>query len=486
VTIKPDVKIWPEKNIDANSVVTKNLIWEDRWRDTFFTDARITGLANIEITPEFGARLGMMYGVSVGIGSKVLISRDLDNVSLMIKRAITSGLLASGVEVLDVHTMPIPVLRLELNSGKGSGGIFVRKSPFDSSRCDIIFFDSNGKDISSAKTKTIERLYISGDSRPTPFDKIGTVVYPIRTYEEYKEHFLNNIDQEAINKRKFHIAINFSHGISSTILPMIISEMDVEVVSLDTHLDSVKQTRSPEEFRNALQQLSYIVTSLKYDLGFLIDAGGEKIYLVDDLGRIMSYDRFLSIVVYLYLTLYPKTKKIAVPIQASGEIDIVANKYFTGIVRVKDSHFAIMNATDDPDVEIAGGTKGGVIFPKFLFATDGMFSIVKILELLAKSGKSLSRVEKETPRLFMAKNNVFCTKDQKGKIMRKLVEESEGMKRQLIDGIKIFYDDYKWVLCIPDSEREIFHVNAEAKTKKDAGELVREYSNKIKKYHENL
>jgi mannose-1-phosphate guanylyltransferase/phosphomannomutase len=486
VTIRPDVKVWPQKTIDANSVLTKNLIWEDRWKDTFFTDARITGLANIEITPEFGARLGMMFGVSTGIGSKILISRDFDNVSLMIKRAITSGLLASGVEVLDVHMMPIPVLRLELNSGKGMGGIFVRKSPFDASRCDIIFFDSNGKDISSAKSKTIERLYISGDSRPTPFDKIGTVNYPGRTYEEYKDHFLDNINEDVISKRKFKVAINFSHGITAAILPMIINNMDIEVVSLDTHLDSVKQTRSPEEFKYALQQLSYIVTSLKYDIGFLIDAGGEKIYLVDDLGRIMTYDRFLSVVVYMYLTLFPKTKKIAVPIQASGEIDIVAKKYFSEIVRVKDSHFAIMNATDDPDVELAGGTKGGVIFPNFLFATDGMFAIVKILELLARSGKSLSQNEKETPRLFMAKNNVFCTKELKGKIMRKLVEESEGKRRQLIDGIKIFYDDYRWVLCIPDSEREIFHVNAEAKTKRAAIELVKEYSAKIRKYHKSL
>ena len=86
----------------------------------------------------------------------------------------------------------------------------------------------------------------------------------------------------------------------------------------------------------------------------------------------------------------------------------------------------------------------------------------------------------------MAKNNIFCTKDQKGKIMRKLVEDSEGKKRQLIDGIKIFFDDYKWVLCIPDSEREIFHVNAEARTQKEALELVKDYSSRIKRYHQNL
>jgi mannose-1-phosphate guanylyltransferase/phosphomannomutase len=484
--IKSDVKIWPQKIIDSNSVVHKNLVWEDRWKDNLFTDSRITGLANIEITPEFAAKLGMMFGVFSGVGSRIDISRDTDNISRMIKGAIISGLMSSGVAVTDLQTAPIPIVRQELKGGKGDGGIFVRKSPFDASKCDIIFFDSTGKDLSSAKTKSIERIYFSEDHRPIPFNNIGSVSYSERTTERYKAHFISNINKELVNKRHFKIVINYSHGITSSIFPIILSDFNIELLSLDTHLDPNRQTRSPEEFRIALDQLSYIVTSLKYDAGFLIDAGGEKIFLVDDAGKIVSYDRFLSIIVNLYLGLFPNTKKIAVPIQASGEIDISASKYGTEVLRVKDSHFAMMNAAELEDIDLVGGTKGGVIFPKFSSATDGMFTIVKILEMLSASGKSLSKIEKETPRLFMSKNNMFCTKEQKGKIMRKLVEESDSMKRELIDGIKIFFDQYKWVLCIPDSEREIFHVNAEAKTHKAAGELVKEYSNKINRYHNDL
>ncbi len=484
--IRSDIKIWPKKIIDGGSIVSKNLIWEDRWKDSLFTDSRITGLSNIEITPEFAAKLGMMFGIFTGIGAKVDISRDTDNVSRMIKGAIIGGLMSSGIEVIDLQTTPIPILRQELKAGKGSGGIFVRKSPFDASICDIIFFDSDGKDLSSAKTKSLERLFFSEDHRPIPFNQIGSVIFPERTNESYKAHFMANIRRELINERHFKIAINYSHGITSSIFPLILSDFNIELVSLDTHLDSVKQTRSPEEFNNALKQLSYIVTSLKYDAGFLIDAGGEKIFVVDDSGRIIPHDRFLSIIVNLFLELFPSTKRIAVPIQASGEIDIIASRCGTEIIRVKDSHYAMMNASDDPDTELVGGTKGGVIFPKFLFATDGMYSIAKILELLAASGKSMSRIDKETPKLYMAKNNVYCTKEQKGKIMRRLVEDSEGMERQLIDGIKIFYEPYKWVLCIPDSEREIFHVNAEGKTRKTAEKLVKEFTGKIDYYRENL
>jgi mannose-1-phosphate guanylyltransferase/phosphomannomutase len=486
VLIKSDVKIWPQKVIDGNSTVLKNLIWEDRWRDSLYTDSRITGLANIEITPEFAAKLGMIFGIYTGIRSRIEVSRDTDNISWMIKGAVMSGLMSSGIEVIDLQTTPIPIVRQELKAGKGSGGIFVRKSPFDASKCDIIFFDSTGKDLSSTKTKTIEKMFFSEDHRPVPFNDIGSVTFPARTYESYKAHFMSNINKELINKRRFKIAINYSHGITSSIFPLVLSDFNLELVSLDTHLDPVKQTRTPEEFNNALKQLSYIITSLKYDAGFLIDAGGEKIFMIDDSGKIINSDRFLSIIINLFLSLNPAVKKIAVPIQASGEIDIIASRYGTEIIRVKDSHFAMMNAADVPDIELVGGTKGGVIFPQFLFATDGMFAIVKILEMLAASEKSLSQLDKDTPKLYMAKNNIYCTKELKGKIMRKLVEESENMKRELIDGIKIFFDRYKWVLCIPDSEREIFHVNAEGKTRKTAEKLVKEYSNKIIYYRDNL
>jgi mannose-1-phosphate guanylyltransferase/phosphomannomutase len=486
VKIRQNVKIWPQKIIDGGSIVLKNVIWEDRWKDSLFTDSRITGLANIETTPEFAAKLGMIFGVFTGIGARVDISRDSDNISRMIKGAIISGLMSSGVNVIDLQTIPIPILRQELRAGKGAGGIFVRKSPFDGSKCDVIFFDTTGKDLSSAKTKTIEKLFFSESHRPIPYNEIGSVTYPERTYESYKGHFVSNINKDAVNNRGFKIAINFSHGITSSIFPLILGEFNLELVSLDTHLDPERQTRSPEEFQSALKKLSYVVTSLKYDAGFLIDAGGEKIFTVDDTGKIISHDRFLSIVISLFLSLHPQTRKIAVPIQATGEVEIMAKNYGTEIIRVKDSHFAMMNATEIPGVGLVGGTKGGIIFPEFSHATDGMFSIMKVLEMLALSGKKLSLIDKEAPKLFMAKNNIFCTKEQKGIIMRKLVEESEDENRTMIDGIKIFFDEFEWVLCIPDSEREIFHVNAEAKTRKAAEKLVKIYSKKINKYRNAL
>ena len=157
--ISSSIKIWDKKIVENNAKVTRSLIYEDTFFNELFTDSRITGLSNLQINPEFGSKLGIVYGTFAGKNKTVMAGRDIDNISNMIKRSITSGILSSGVNVTDLQVIPIPILRQELKSGGGFGGIFVRKSPFDKNSTDIIFIDKDGRDLSSSKTKSIERLF---------------------------------------------------------------------------------------------------------------------------------------------------------------------------------------------------------------------------------------------------------------------------------------------------------------------------------------
>ena len=159
--ISSSVKIWNNKRIENNDKITRSVIYDDRFFSDLFTDSRITGFSNLQINPEFGAKLGAVYGAFVGAGSKIIIARDSDYISNMIKRSISSGIMSAGANIIDSQVMPIPILRQELKSGEGDGGVFVRKSPFDRTSTDIIFFDKDGRDLSGNKTKSIERLFFS-------------------------------------------------------------------------------------------------------------------------------------------------------------------------------------------------------------------------------------------------------------------------------------------------------------------------------------
>ncbi|MDD5362167.1 MAG: sugar phosphate nucleotidyltransferase [Ignavibacteria bacterium] len=482
VFVSSSIKIWDKKTIDNNSKVTRSLIQEDTFFNDLFTDSRITGLSNLQINPEFGSKLGSVYGAFVGQNKSVLVGRDIDDISNMIKRSITSGILSAGVNVLDLQVIPIPILRQELKSGSLSGGIFVRKSPFDPASTDIIFLDKDGKDLSTSKTKSIERLFFSEEYQRADFTNVGTLKFPERTNERYKEHFIESLDLEAIRKRKFKIVLDYSYGIASTIFPNILGEFNCEVVSLSAHLDKDRITREEKEFKKSFENFRYVVKSLNFDIGFMIDAGGEKLWLATHEGRVLNDYRFLVVMLKMFLTATPGVKKIAVPVQASREVDIVADEYGVEVIRVKDSHYNMMTACNDKEVRFVGGTRRGVFFPEFLYATDGMYSIAKILEMIAKIDMTVEEVDSMIPRLHMAKINLPCSREDKGKIMRKFMEDTIRYKQQLIDGVKIFLNETDTVLCIPDKSRNIVHLNVETDSENRSLEIIEEYKNKILKY----
>jgi mannose-1-phosphate guanylyltransferase/phosphomannomutase len=480
--IREGVKLWPEKEIESDAILSQSLVWESKWARELFTGARITGISNIEITSEFAAKLGTAFGSLVGEGNTVSVSRDADKVSRMINRALISGIMSAGVTVNDLQATPIPIARHTLKNTPDLSGLHTRRSPFDKKLVDIIFLDRDGKDFPTGRTKSVERLFFGEEYKRASFENIGSLNFPERAMESYTDSFLKAIDTDVIKKANLKIVVDYSNGAASTIFPNILGSLGVEVISLNAYLDSKKFTRDADEFFEAADRLSEIVISLRNDIGFMLDAGAERVFVSDEKGDFFEYQRLLTLVVRLYLGTYPETKKIAVSVTASQEVEDVCKEFGVEVVRTGDNHSDLMRAvTSDPEIGFAGGTTGGFIFPKFLFACDGMFSVVKILELMAKSKTRLGLLSEQYPELYsLVKRNASCPKDLKGKVMRKIMEDTASHYRILVDGVKIVYDNETSLLLLPDRERDIFHINGESKSKAKATRLVSEYEKKIK------
>jgi mannose-1-phosphate guanylyltransferase/phosphomannomutase len=483
-----NIKLWPEKVVEEGASVTKSLVWEDRWLRELFTDARVTGISNIEMSPEFGARLGAAFGALVGAGSTVVASRDSDNVSRIINRAVMCGLMSAGVNCNDLRATSIPIVRHELQSGKERGGIHVRKSPFDKNLTDIIFFDADGKDLPANKTKSVERLFFAEDFIRANYDKVGTLTFPERTTETYMERFLTTINVQAIRSANLKIVVDYSNGIASTIFPNILGNLNVQVVSLHAYLDSKRLTRTDEELQRSLRELGHVVTSLQYDLGVMLDPGAEKIFVVDDHGCEINTDRLLTLMTKLVLLADETIETIAVPISASGEIDLIAKEHGVKIVKTRESHLALMDAATKKEIGFVGGTKGGFIFNKFLFASDGMYSLTKMLESIALAGKRIGELDKSTVRLHFVKKNVPCSWHVKGRVMRRLMKDTEQFRRDLLEGVKIYPNKGSFVTSVflnPDKARPVFHINAESDDPVLAEALAADFAQKIQSWTAN-
>lgn len=485
-----NIKLWPEKVVQDGAVLSKSLVWEDKWLRELFADARISGTANIEINPEFGAKLGTSLGAMLGQGSQVLSSRDPDNASRMIKRAIAAGLMSAGVNVHDMQSTSIPLVRQILRSGKYAAGFHVRKSPLDKKAMDIIFFDADGQDLPTKRTKSIERQFFSEDFRRANYDSIGSMYFPERTTEAYRERFLSTVDHELISTKSFNVVVDYSYGIASSIFPNILGKMGAQVVSLNAYIDRTRLTRDKEEFQFACQHVSSIVRSLSSNIGILLDAGAEKVFIADEQGNFIPEERVPAVVSKMYLEARKRMgepiSKMACPISASSEMDHVAREYGVELLRTQNTHGGMMQAVlADDSIEYVVGTRGGFIFPAFLFATDAMYSVAKILEMMAVTGWKLGEVDAQLPRLHRLQKDIPCPWQAKGRVMRLAMNESEGKQRQLVDGIKIIFSENSWVLLLPSKEHELFTVMVEAETPDGAMQLLAEYEQKVVQWRDN-
>ena len=486
--LSANIKLWPEKVVEEGAVVTRSLVWEDRWLRELFRESKVSGVSNVEMNPEFAAKLGAAFGALVGSGASIVTSRDSDNVSRMINRAFMCGLMSSGVHCNDLRATSIPIVRHELRSGKERGGIHVRKSPHERNITDIIFFDADGKDLPSSKAKSVERLFFGEDFTRSSYDAVGSIHFPERSTESYIERAYATLNVQAIRTAGLKLVIDYSNGIASTIFPNILGNLNVQAVSLNAYLDSQKLTRTKEQIDQAVKDLAHVVTSLQYDVGCMLDPGAEKLLVVDERGHAIDNDRLLTLMTKLVVLAHPEMKKIAVPISASGEIDLLAEEFGLTVVKTRDSHLSLMEAASNKQIRFVGGTKGGFIFNDFLFASDGMYSVAKLLEFLALTKKRFGELDKETPHLHLIRKSIPCSWNVKGQVMRHVMKDSERLPRELIDGVKIFpreKDRMTSVLLNPDRTRPLFHINAESKDPSMAQRLANEYEAKLFRWINN-
>ncbi len=480
--IKPEVKLWPNKTVDDFSTVSSSLIWGERWSNHIFDVYGITAVANKELTPEIGAKIGAAYASALPKDSYVLVSRDYHRSSFMIERSIMSGILSAGVNIYDMRIMPLSVTKYVGKSLKVPG-FHIRKSPYDEKMLDIKFFDSEGLDISFSWEKSIESSFFREEYRRVENDKVGVVLYPPRALEYYREGFMRAVDKEKIKEKKFKIIIDYSYSSAVNIFPSILGELNCEVIALNAHTDESRLTRSPEKTKEELLKLSEMVKTLKASAGIMIDAGCQKISIVDDRGRALLNDHALMVMSKLFLN---KNKKavIAVPVNVTNKIEEMVNKLGGSVIRVGTTYRAMMKAADTKQADFVAEEKGGYIFSEFEPSFDAMMSTVKFLELLAYYDKPLSKIVDEIPDYTKLTEEMPIAMEIRGAVMKQLITIRKAGGDD-IEGIQ-FKEKGGRALIIPDNDRPVFHIYAEAKTAKSTKAILKKYINLLKKVIEKI
>lgn len=476
--VKHDVKIYPFKTVETGATVNTSIVWESRGLRTLFGKRAVSGIVNVDVTPELALRLAMAYGSTLSVGSTVVTSRDASRAARTIKRAIISGLNAAGVNAADLEISPAPVSRYAIRAERAAGGVDVRISAFDPQSIEIRFFDEEGVDIPESKQRDIEKVFNQSSFRRAFMDEMGTIYFPPRVLEMYTRSLLDRLDLERLRERRFRVVVDYAYSSASMILPMILGKMGCDVLSINNFTDEKRVTLSPEELNASLRNLSRLVKASEAEVGILLDNAAERLYLLDETGRQVHP----QVALLLFVKLLGEAGirgNIVVPVSVTSQVEKVASRYGNRVIRTKVSRSELMKASLEDEVVFAGAGSGGFIFPSFIPTYDAMASAAMLLQALSRVEGPLSRHLNDLPPIHMLSTEYPASWEQKGTIMRRLVEEYGQKKVDLVDGIKVYMDGSSWVLVLPDPDEPTLHIISEAESDSEAARLIAEMTRKI-------
>ena len=466
--IRHDVKIYPFKTVDAGATVNSSLIWESRGMRSLFGMEGISGISNVDIAPGLVARVAMAFGTSIPKESFVVASRDSNRVSRMVKRAMVAGLTSTGIHVRDLRVAPTPVNRFNVATSRCMGGFHVGISPFDPQTIQIRFFNKEGINLDDAGKKDIEKYYYREEFRRAFHNEFGEIIFPARTSEYYQNGLLSNVKTDVIKNAGIKLVIDYAFGSGSYTMPVILGKLGIDAIALNAFTDETHTTLSHPEIEQCVKRLSETVKLFKANLGILIDNSCEKIMVFDNTGRRILVDELLQLMVQMVCEYESDKGAIAVPLSVSNNIEKIASKADRNVIRTRVTTSSVMQSALDNEVVFAGTRDGGFIFPSFLPSYDGVMSICKLLEYMAISGKSLSKMINTMVRPYVLETKTFCSWENKGLVMRKMIENNRKSKMDLIDGVKIYDKNGGWTLVLPHPEEPIIRLIAEGKTKNEA------------------
>lgn len=469
------IKIYPFKTIEAGATVNSSIVWESRGARSLFGKRGVTGLSNVDITPELVTRLAMAYGTTLKPGDVVITGRDSSRSARMLKRAVHAGLNAAGVSVQDLEVAPLPVTRFVARRPAVAGAVAIRLDERDAQSVIVGFMDANGADMDDNGHRKIERVFNREDYRRVVPSEIGDIDYVPRAFEHYATAIESTVSLEAIRAGRFKIVADYGYGAVSFIMPNLLAKLGAEVLAINPYASTSGVAAFDRHLHAAGVALQAAASGAT--LGVVFTPGGEQISVVDDRARVVSDDQLLLALVSLQTEVLDGSR-LALPVSATAHASALAEQGGGAAVLTPTAPAAIMAAASDPFMTLGVDPAGRFIVPSFMPSFDATATFVHLVGLLARSERSLSEVIDGLPEVHMAVEVIVTPWEQKGGVMRSLVEQSADRRVDLVDGVRIHHEP-DWALVLPDPEEPLTRVIVEGSSAERASQLALEYRRRI-------
>jgi phosphomannomutase / phosphoglucomutase len=435
----------------------------------------IRGIVNKELTPEMAVKIGSAIGTFFGAKKNILLGYDARTSGPMFARAVTSGLTAAGCNVFLVGLAPTPALQFGVKNHKFDGGVIISAShnPPEYNGIKVIWKD--GIETSHEQEAKIESIYFDNKQVLAEWNQLGAKQEILGINQEYVEAMKKHVDAKLIASKKFHVVVDAANSVGGITAPVLLRELGVKVTTINANIDGTFPGRLPEPRPENLGNIAATVKATGADMGVAFDGDADRSIFIAETGEIYMGDKTFAIVAKQFFIENPGAT-IVTPVSSSTLIQDVADANKGKIEWTKVGSVTVSQKMKEIKAVLGGEENGGIFYGPHQSVRDGAMTTALLLNIMAKTGKSMSQLVAEQPQYFIEKGKVACTDDKKEPLLKAMAKQIKGGKISTIDGIKIWFDDKSAILIRPSGTEPVFRLYAEAKSKEKALKLVSDYS----------
>ena len=437
-----------------------------RFKPEIFRAYDIRGVYGVDLSEDLAKAIGLAYGTMLGNRGRVVVGRDVRLSGEALASATAKGLAEAGCDVMDVGLVTTPMSYFAVVHLNADGGIQVTASHNPPEWNGFKLIKKGGETLSAgAGMEELRDMVLQGRFRKG--ERRGKIE-KIDILESYVEFITSKVEIE----RPLKIAIDYSNGAAAISFPKIAERVGLKIEALNDVPDGRFPGHPPEPREDTLKDLQDLVVKTRADFGAGFDGDGDRVVFVDDKGRILSGDIALAI----FVKHLDKKGKVIFDVSSSSALREVIVEKGCEPIEMRVGRAFILNAVRELNAVMGGEKSDHFYFPELWGFDDACYAVLKMAEILIKSGKKLSELVDEIPHYPSIPITTFtCPDELKTKVVERIAKhyESLGMKVSRIDGVKAYFDD-GWVLIRPSNTMPQIKMTAEAKTEKRLKEIVDE------------
>jgi phosphomannomutase len=429
----------------------------------------VRGVVGETFTPELAVGFSQAFGTYLD-GRRILVCRDTRPSGPMVQAAVTSGLLAAGCEVIDLGVCPTTSLQLAVSWLNAAGGIAITAGHNPSQWNALKFVRNDGLYLNSIQAEELLDIFHQGEFTKASSDEMKSSVDQQDAIEHHLARLRETFDTERIAAMNLKVAVDCCNGACSKLIPEWLRQLGCEVLAINDDPNSPFPHR-PEPKPETMAQLSAIVKAGESDIGFAHDADGERLGIVDERGEALSEE--LTFALAARIRLAERAGNVVTNVSTTSAIDQIATHYGSNVIRTPVGQAYISEAMLEHGAVLGGEGSGGVSVPELHSTHDGAAAVALILQGLSSSGKSVSELVRELPRLTMLKHNIAVEPNRLYSVLQnfRLAMEDEQLTIDLTDGIKIVFPE-GWIHVRVSNTESMIRVIAEAADPKSAQNLL--------------